>query len=678
MPRHFAQTPDGLLLTADGIGRVLAWNGFNPEAVVAGIDAPTTAPTVSSSGSGGISGTYYAYVRFVDKDGNVSDLSPISSGVTVVDASTILYTNVAISLQEKVARRQILRNTNGQTSVFYVDKDTTDLTSTNFSSAKTDDLLSTQEAVTLLAADGSALANRHAPPPNSKPFLAYHNGRMFLAGAETYSEGAAKVVFGSATVTGRGTNWPTTLAGRRFACKGADKPYLVSSVESATSLTLSVAYTGVASNYASYTIRPLPAECRNVAYSEPGLSESWPATNGFTIPEDGDDITGLLVMGSFLYTLERRHIYRFTFQNDPATDGYNFLSSDRGCVNNRCHVVVEENAYMLDDRGIHRFGGDEPQPISTPIQELFRAGGRTPSRLNWSTSRWWHAAHDSAAEVIRWFVGLGGTKYPRHAVCYAYRAERWWLEEYPRPVGASCAGPLGGPTGPVQVFLGGEARRFFAPRPGQLDLTRAGSGTLSGTATAATGLTLTDSAGNFPSDCVGAPLSIAAGRGKGQTNRVAAVTSSTALELTSPWVETPDTTSRYQLGGFPYDLTLGWQRYVESEQDDVRQFELVFEPLTGTVTCDWRLFLDFDTTPHTWRVTTSSRAANGVESASGEPDLVCDLTRADGIATKRLDGFRELYAEGRRYSSWQVRGFASADPVAFYQITLDGCVTPGE
>ena len=201
MPDSYAQTPEGLLLVANGVQAMLRWDGLSAQMETAGVKPPATAPTISASGVGAIVGEYTAFVRFVDDHENVSNLSPTSntlhpqsttgtitnvgtasplvvtspnhgllngavvkiSGVggatganntwtiTVVDANrfslngsvgggaytgggtwtagaqTINYTNLPLPTETKVRRRQILRNTEGQASTYYVDIDTTDL-----------------------------------------------------------------------------------------------------------------------------------------------------------------------------------------------------------------------------------------------------------------------------------------------------------------------------------------------------------------------------------------------------------------------------------------------------------------------------------------------------------------------------------------------------------------------
>src|ERR1019366_8770390 len=141
-----------------------------------------------------------------------------------------------------------------------------------------------------------------------------------------------------------------------------------------------------------YSIGPAPAEARLLYYTMPGEAESWPVINALSLQEDGDSITGLMEMGSFLFILEARHTYRFTFQSDPAVDGFIFLSANRGCVNNRCWVIAEGTCYMMDYSGIHGFDGSSSNTVSDPIQHLWRSESAGP-QINWTASELFFCVH---------------------------------------------------------------------------------------------------------------------------------------------------------------------------------------------------------------------------------------------------------------------------------------------
>jgi hypothetical protein len=674
MPDSFATSADGLLLVANGIDPVLRWDGLTDEAQEAGLRRPTVAPAIAASGVGSITGTYTAYLRYIDDRGNPSNLSPISNTLVAASNGTITYTGVQIpTLQSKVRRRQLLRNTDGQARVYYVDVDTADLTSDSFDSTLTDSLLQVQEAVALFDVENNNLSEIHGVPPDTKAFIAAHNELMFLAGEEQYSVGSVAVQFGNFTVVGHGTEWPANFVGRFLWLPYAEEYYEILSVDPvAQQLGLARAYEGPTDPYTRYAIRPEIASRRFIHYSETGEPESWAATSAVQPQETGDEITGLMPFGSFLMVLERRHIHRMSFQESPLADGAIYLGPGRGVVNNRCWAVVDGRAYCLDESGIYAFlGGKEVEELSAPIQDIFEPsrGGREPRyRVRWEASRWFHACYDPAQRVVRWFVTLEGTGIPRHAICLDLSRMAWWAEEFPFPVGASVVGPL---RGSRRVFLGGPGGRVYTVGEGTLDLVDGGVQKVRGSVTIAGRRSLTDSQANFTDGCVNAPVRITDGRGKGQVRVITSVTS-TRLSLDRCWGVKPDTTSVYQIGGVRYRYRTGWFRYVPMDRENVRRLEVVFEPTDSDSTLDARLYQDRSRAPVTWDYTQTNAQADGFSVTKGLTDWVADLTKTIGLVQRQIDSQKDLRMDGPRFISWELAGVTNKDAVTVYEITIDG------
>lgn len=86
MPPSYAFSQEGDLYIARGDRNVQRWNGLG-SFTDAGVPAPSAAVTVSSSGTGTIVGSLYAYQRWLDADGRVSKLSPVSA-VHTISATT--------------------------------------------------------------------------------------------------------------------------------------------------------------------------------------------------------------------------------------------------------------------------------------------------------------------------------------------------------------------------------------------------------------------------------------------------------------------------------------------------------------------------------------------------------------------------------------------------------------
>lgn len=671
MPDSFAQSTLGALYVVNGIDPVLRWDGFTAEMEQAGVPAPTAAITITSGGTGSITGTYYAYIRYVDRLGNFSNLSPISAVATLANKLTITYTSLPVPTDPRVVKRQILRNTDGQTGVFYIDLDTSDLTSTSLSSTKTDTLLAAQGFQSLFDDRNRSLGSINGVPPDDKAVIAAHLDRLFATAEEEYKVGCVAVTAGSKAVTGIGTEWPSNFAGRFLWAEGADQPYEIDSVsESAQTLTLLAPFGGATSPYTTYSIRPSIAQRRVVAFSEPGKADSWAPTNAIALQEDGDEITGLMPKGSFLYILEHEHVYRFTYQDDPLTDGFVFLSIGRGCVNQRSWVVVDDLAYMLDEAGIYSFsGGREVESLSDPIQDLFfTTRSRSRFKVRWEAARWFHACYDRGQQTIRWFVTLSGRRHPRHALCLDLRQKRWWVEEYPFPVGASCTLEL---DGLERVFLGGAGGEVYLLGEGTLDRVDASKGTVRGIVDSATLLSLTDESASFGNDLVGSVVVIVDGRGKRQRRRIVAV-EDTTLRLDRPWLILPDDLSVYQVGGVQWSYRTGWFRWAPGEEESPRRLEICFDPCESLTSLKARIYYDRSKTPVVWDYAYDQDQSNGMSSEPEEPDLTGDLTKTIGQIQRRLNSHKEFYIDGPRFVAVALDGVTNKDEVRILSLSIDG------
>jgi hypothetical protein len=570
----------------------------------------------------------------------------------------------------KVVGRQILRNTAGQASTFYVDIDTQDLESTLFVSNNSDTDILGNTPVPLFDELGNSLANLNSFPPSWKSALAPFLGRVFAAVDGVYTDGHVLVTAGSNHVYGTGTRWPVTMAGRTLYVVGANSTYLIDSVDTVNQvLTLDSLYTDSSSLFAFYAIRPAPGEWRLVYYTQAGLPEGWPPIYALELQEDGDELTGLMALSSFLYILENRHIYRFTFKDDPATDGAVFLSSQRGCINQRCWVQAEDTAYMLDEQGIHAFTGGISQAISEPIQDIFRDDSPSPLRVNWDApTTFWHACYSEVHATVRWFVAMTGSKYPRHAICFNYRQNRWWIEEYHRPVCSSTHANVG----IARVFFGMDHREMGCLNVGWTDGLRTPGATVRGTVGSSSATSLTDLGANFSPDSVNLAVFMTAGTSKGQWRRVVA-RSATRLDVLTPWLCIPRPGDEYVVGGIDYQWRAGWFRFSNDlEADNARDVEISFVPVS-VGTADLQLYYNHIEEPRPW-----TRDADGsILITAGDPVGIVDLTQRQGRAILRLEGHLELNVSGDRYVSPEISGVQVEEPIRVFRITVNGAEAVG-
>lgn len=326
----------------------------------------------------------------------------------------------------------------------------------------------TNYALAILNTDGSLNARRQGLPPPECAVCVWFQDRMYYAVQKRYSVGTVSTTASGITISGSST--PSTAWIEEFGAQGnwyetsnwwmqisgEPKPFKLATYNNALSMftTLPFAPT-LTQNNVSYVMYPDPERFRNtLIYSEIDEAESVPYDPGIdpdtgkvigyvntvTVQEntgDDDDITALMPYGFALYVLKERHIYRLqNISNDPSV----YLVAARGCLNQRCWAYHEGLAYLMDKTGIYSFDGGAVEPLSMPIQNLWRDG-----TLDFSQADWFHAAVEPTSEVVKFFVKYtsdGGTR-PRRALVYHIRSQSWTMEEYPWEIGAATKADIG-------------------------------------------------------------------------------------------------------------------------------------------------------------------------------------------------------------------------------------------
>ena len=560
----FCESNNGSVYFARGDQPVKRWDGLLDDFVNAGVPAPEEALTLTevdvkdedgNSVQSSLYGTYYAYVRFLDERGNVSNVSPLAGPLTLegtrwnsiadldnltsgsspyynkwygtitsydhglevgdeihidglpgnahsggsiigngnwivgsivnkdmfllrpyrsrndpnwtdfarylrqyggggywrVLGTGIQYGNVPVPTDSRVQKRQILRNKVFNVNTFYVDiehtrtdweghvREGTHQSGTVYESATEDALLG--EEVPLRAVDGTDLnLFRHGEPPNFKKFIVSHYNRIFAAGNLHYQTGSAKVIAGSPVVDGNGTAWTSEMVGRRFLSKSSSSSvsHEISAVDvDEQRITLSEGFDGITGNSQDYSISPSEEEHLSIHFSEALLPESWDRNKVVRMTDDSTsgEMTAMFPLGPRLFIGFEHCIYSLNYMTDPSVDGQISFSVSRGCANHRCVIRDGLRAYILDQRGVYAFDGNQTQEISEPVQAFF--SGDYEYGINWSMVEHFHAAHSADEKIMRWFVSVGSFRYPRHALAFSYKTNRWWLEEYPEPVSSS-------------------------------------------------------------------------------------------------------------------------------------------------------------------------------------------------------------------------------------------------
>jgi len=536
-PSDYMTTQAGEVFFCNGLEKPRRWDGYSSSSETAGIEAPTTACTIAGSGLGSISGTYDAYVRFVDDEGIPSSLSPVSNEITVSGVGQIDYSNVPVSSNPRVVKRQIFRNTDGQKTTYYLDVEINDNVTTTASSTQDDTQLAASMPLPILNPDGSLNANRFVPPP-TKPFLASFYDRFFFAGEAVHDIGRVSVSNGGTIVTGVGTIWRGSMNGAWLVIEGVKGAFEIQQVNGPTSLTLKSAYTGPTVSNKRYKIISSPKdEWHRIFYSYALEPESVPATNNAVVQDDGDWITGLMPFQNYLFLLKRNHTYRLSMARSSCPGIVVQFAANRGCVNNRCWAQTAELAFLLDEEGIWLFDGQGSKPISEPIDRLWRDG-----IIRWEHKDWFFAGIDRRSQVIRWFVSFG--EFPlRTAICMHYRRGTFWLERYPVGIGAAVEASISGVR--RLVLLGAGEKAWVLEGGGDgldtgpLSVDSAGPAFLKDADTPAT------------SSHVGLAVAIVSGRGAGQVRRIVSA-SSGKIVVEEPWSVVPAPGDKYVVGAVPW------------------------------------------------------------------------------------------------------------------------------
>lgn len=676
-PTCFVPTPKGDVLLFNGIDPPKRWDGKTAAVETAGIPAPTSTPSVTSGSSGNPNGTYYCYMQWVDDEGIGGNLSPATE-ITVTSDKIEWAATGNVSTDPRVTNIRLYRTTDGQASVAYLVTTVANNVSSTYSDNNSDATISANDFIVLSTNDvGIPAESQSRGVPNGfMSAVVPFRGRLYGAVPVPYSEGHLEVTNGSSSIVGVGTHFTSTMYGSKILIEGVE--YTLNNPTSATAVTLTSTYAGTTNRFASYSIWPGNEELLTVYYSYIGDTsepEAWSDSLSFTVPPDGGRITALIPMGGYLYVMKQGRAYRFTTQTHPAIDGQIHQSSEsRGCENQRCWASVEGTAFVLDRQGVYAITSGGERSMSDAIQDYWQRG-----KINWSASKWFHACYDQENEVVRFFVALGASYLPRHALCYSTRGGGWWEEKWSVDVGGSGSVLVDSRR---RILLGCEHGQVMLYGDSQLDgIAPNSAGTLRGTASSATITTLTDASASFPSSLADVPVSIVSGKGKGQTRRIVSSTS-TKLTVKEPWLITPDSTSVYQIGGFAYKWTSPIYRLTQRSNDTERQVHIFYEPCENPSVVYLRYLPNHSRIPMSWGSGADSGIVyneRGVTITAKDPDIAVDTYRYgssemedEGYRQHRFDDNTCVAGSADRWLSLQIHGHANASPQMIYGVLVDG------
>lgn len=191
----------------------------------------------------------------------------------------------------------------------------------------------------------------------------------------------------------------------------------------------------------------------SLLYSEIDEPESVPAENELVLQEntgDSDKLVALVPLGSELLLVQRSHLYKLNYVAQPVIDASIVLAGYRGVLNNLCWSVMGGVAFLVDAHGMYAFDGNSEDPVSVPVDNLWRDGV-----IDFSKSDQFHVRADMSSKVVRFFYCRAPDAAPVRALCYCVATKAWWEETYPVAVTATCSVSVAGSRSIIEATASG-------------------------------------------------------------------------------------------------------------------------------------------------------------------------------------------------------------------------------
>jgi hypothetical protein len=589
-PFRGVKANDGTIFLLNGIDRPQAWDGLAAATRNWGMDTPTGTPTVALGIAGLPNGTYLYYVSWYNEaTGEYSGLSPISAEI-VATLDKVTVTKVSTTTDTQVTHWAVWRNTDGQTDTFYL-VGREPYANPTF----TDNVSDTELEAAQVMEDSTVLDGKYAYAANFK-------GRMVAYGSRVESTGTATATNGLGSVTGVGTYFKPSHVGQRIRFGSDTAYYTIATRVDNTTITISPNYAGVTA--AGKTFKIYPVRGADLTWSKAGTNEGFAIADSVGVfPNDGDEPTGLHVIGHSLVPFKRTHAYRFSYDGgDPSpitgTGAISQVLGSRGLIRHECCTVVDSIGYCLDSKGIYAFDGAGPATaLDAGIRRLFQPddGIASADRVNRAYANTWHSVEDPKTGSVVWFVTCGTETKPKTALVYEIERQRWSVWKYPMAITASCLGQDS--SGEVRAWVGDENGNIWALSGVRQVEGAATTGTLSGTATAGGAATLTDSGAVFQTTSnglAGVPVCIVSGTGAGQ-ERIIQSNTGTVLTVSAAWATNPDSTSVYLVGYVESRWRYVWNTFDRNKSGLTQRLAVYYNPTSDERHVQLRLFRDYDT-----------------------------------------------------------------------------------
>ncbi len=207
-----------------------------------------------------------------------------------------------------------------------------------------------------------------------------------------------------------------------------------------------------------YAVDTTGVRPNSLLYSEIDEPESVPDANELIVQENTgnpDKIVALIPLGSELLVAQQTHLYKLSYVAQPVLDASILLGGYRGILNWRCWDTMGGVAFIADSHGIYAYDGNAEEPISVPVDNLWRDGV-----VDLSKADKFHVACDTSTRTVRLFYCRQADSEPVRALCYCVATKAWWEETYPVAVTANCLSALGARQATVYGCGDGLFRQF--------------------------------------------------------------------------------------------------------------------------------------------------------------------------------------------------------------------------
>jgi hypothetical protein len=384
----------------------------------------------------------------------------------------------------------------------------------------------------------------------------------------------------------------------------------------------------------------------DVFYSEEGKPEAFNPVN--TLPgintNEGEEVTALHSTNGVLLITKRTKTYLLT-GDAPENWHIELLDPGIGCVGTRAMLTVNGIARWWSLRGMVEWDGESA--IRTPAQILL-SPSINPDVLEFSSLNLVVAAEDPTQQRIVFAIPELGKSRNTIYIPYSYRLHVFEADQWQGLDAASlCA--VEDSTGIPYLYCGGYKGQVFRVWDGDNDGIAA-STTSSGTVTAATAATLTDSTATF--DTTGNGLieryvvAIDPAGSFIQRRRISSNTA-TVLTLADDWSTTPDTTWTYIVGGPEFAWDTRWNTGdTPFYRKRIRHFYFLLGSTNDDVEVDLSFFFNFRT------------GANDVVSASittSDDSAIWDTALWDEATFGAQSASHYKVRVSRKARAWRVR-----------------------